>query len=159
MTETAAAAVEIAPANTSSSNCSSSSSVQQVAPPRLDTISFAVSLPAAVWSSWDEPETTRSLPGDERGIVGTIVFMKKSVMIWFGWGQLVPEVAGTTTTTTTDDTAGATDDAIPTSSMTTRAVGRGTFIVKLSSFQYVCTARTAGGVEQGPAGLCSTIRY
>jgi hypothetical protein len=87
------------------------SSVQQEAP-RLDTVSFAVSLPAAIWSSWDEPETTRSLPGDKRGIVGTIVFMKKSVMIWFGWGQLVPvpeAVDGT---------------AIPT--CMTQSVGRGT---------------------------------
>jgi hypothetical protein len=94
--------------------------VQQEAP-RLDTVSFAVSLPAAVWSSWDEPETTRSLPGDERGIVGTIVFMKKSVMIWFGWGQLVPEE--------TDGAATATD----TTPNITRSVGRGTlhYIPKL----------------------------
>jgi hypothetical protein len=89
--------------------------MQQEAP-RLDTVSFAVSLPAAVWSAWDEPETTRSLPGDERGIVGTIIFMKKSAMIWFGWGQLVPVPDGTTAATTAD--------ATPTNM--TRSVGQGT---------------------------------
>jgi hypothetical protein len=104
MTEAATAAVV----------ATSSIDVQQEAP-RLDTVSFAVSLPAAVWSSWDEPETTRSLPGDERGIVGTIIFMKKSVMIWFGWGQLVPVSEETDGAATTD----ATPDM-------TRSVGRGT---------------------------------
>lgn len=102
------AATEVATAT------SSSMDVQREAP-RLDTVSFAVSLPASVWSTWNEPETTRSLPGDERGIVGTIVFMKKSVMIWFGWGQLVPDTA---------TIPGAADGTIPANM--TRSVGRGT---------------------------------
>jgi hypothetical protein len=108
MTEATATAAVAATATTSS--------VQQDAP-RLDTVSFAVSLPSSVWSAWDEPETARSLPGDERGIVGTIVFLKKSVMIWFGWGQLVPVPEKT------NDTAATTTDAIPNM---TRSVGQGT---------------------------------
>jgi hypothetical protein len=110
----AAAAAEVATMDTRMQ-------VQQEAP-RLNTISFAVALPAAVWSSWDEPETTRSLslPGDERGIVGTIVFIQKSVMIWFGWGQLVPLPDGMDSNTD----ATTSTDAIPTSM--TRSVGQGT---------------------------------
>jgi hypothetical protein len=125
MTEAASAAVV----------ATSSMDVQQEAP-RLDTISFAVSLPAAVFSSQNEPETTRSLPGDERGIVGTIVFMKKSVMIWFGWGQLVPEET---------DGAATTTDATPNM---TRSVGRGTllYVLKLVVNMYT-HARKARAVN------------
>jgi hypothetical protein len=74
-----------------------SQDIQQVAP-RLDTVSFAV------YTGWDEPDT--ALPVDDKGIVGTIVFLKNSVMVWFGWGQLQPAAnvavsAGSDTTATT----------------------------------------------------------
>lgn len=63
--------------------------------PRMEILSFAVALPPSIVQGWDEPpidDDSNSgilgLIGSNQGIVGTIVLLKTSVMIWFGWGQL-----------------------------------------------------------------------
>lgn len=59
-------------------------------PPRLKISTFAIALPPSTAQGWDEPllaPATRSLFG-EQGIVGTITRLRKSVIIWFGWGAV-----------------------------------------------------------------------
>jgi hypothetical protein len=59
---------------------------------RIETVAFAVPLPDTIYQGWDEPAVALAarLSHESKGIVGTIVFMKKSAMVWFGWGELQP---------------------------------------------------------------------
>ena len=65
----------------------------------VEIIPFALRLPASVFQGVheDEPTTTTTRPNmmmmetallSDTGIVGTITLLKKSVLIWFGWGKL-----------------------------------------------------------------------
>ena len=59
----------------------------------LEVIPFAVRLPASIFQGFAEPDVPPQMAvHDDTGVVGTITVMRKSVMIWFGWGIL--EIAG-----------------------------------------------------------------
>lgn len=56
----------------------------------LEHTSFAVRLPASIFQAFDEPNVNPVMAAilQDTGVVGTITVMRKSVMIWFGWGKL-----------------------------------------------------------------------
>jgi hypothetical protein len=85
-----------------------------VPPLPFEILSFCVALPPSAYQGWDEPEirtATTTATNDnhnsrnhalqaaaaasatallnQQGIVGTIIILKKAVMIWFGWGKLI----------------------------------------------------------------------
>jgi hypothetical protein len=62
----------------------------------LEHMAFAVRLPAAVFQSRGEPEVNPAMAAilHDTGVVGTILIMRKSLMIWFGWGKLELEGQG-----------------------------------------------------------------
>jgi hypothetical protein len=66
--------------------------------PRTEILSFAVALPAESMRGLDEPSvrTGVELMGGH-GVVGTIVVLKKSIMIWLGWGNLQQGTGSATT--------------------------------------------------------------
>ena len=61
--------------------------------PQIPIIPFGVKLPAATLMGFDEPSMpssqtdSMSLMGDN-GIVGSIILLNNSVMVWVGWGTL-----------------------------------------------------------------------
>jgi hypothetical protein len=63
----------------------------EISPPQIPVIPFAVALPTSTLQSWDDPSPPKgnavSLMGDN-GIVGSIVLLNNSVMVWVGWGTL-----------------------------------------------------------------------
>ena len=58
--------------------------------PRIPVIPFAISLPKSTLQNFDDPTPkgdVMALMGDN-GIVGSIVLLQNSVMVWVGWGKL-----------------------------------------------------------------------
>jgi len=88
--------------------------VQEVSPPRTEMLPFAIALPpdlsfvptdpdcsTIVRNKKPLPAATASFTGggqhQSKGIVGTITMLgDKSVMIWFGWGDVNPVAQSTT---------------------------------------------------------------
>eukprot|EP00545_Synedropsis_sp_CCMP1620_P007996 CAMPEP_0119029474 /NCGR_PEP_ID=MMETSP1176-20130426/40539_1 /TAXON_ID=265551 /ORGANISM="Synedropsis recta cf, Strain CCMP1620" /LENGTH=212 /DNA_ID=CAMNT_0006985819 /DNA_START=41 /DNA_END=679 /DNA_ORIENTATION=+ len=66
-------------------------------------LTFGVPLPNDVAHDplSDLPAPVRSLMGDA-GIVGSVLLLKNSAMIWLGWGNIDTRTTTTTTTTSTD---------------------------------------------------------
>lgn len=59
---------------------------------RIQAIPFAVTLPKSTIQDFDGPElktSSISVVGDN-AVVGSIVVLKKSVMVWVGWGNIDP---------------------------------------------------------------------
>jgi len=101
--------------------------VQEVAPPRTKILPFACSIPSDMSFVPNDPDSLRKpLPPvanagmphqQEQGIVGTITFMgKKSIMVWFGWGSILPSPSPQP----------AADDQQPDESQTANSVGTAT---------------------------------
>lgn len=60
----------------------------------LEQLSFAVRLPASIFQAFDEPSSVNPAMAailHDTGVVGTILILRKAVMIWFGWGKLSAE--------------------------------------------------------------------
>jgi hypothetical protein len=55
--------------------------------PQIPVISFAVALPSSALQNVDDPASKNNLVGNN-GIVGTIIVLQNSVMVWVGWGEL-----------------------------------------------------------------------
>lgn len=57
----------------------------------VKTMSFAVSLTTSVLQGMNEPEISSTMKSilqiDDRVVVGTIVLLRSSAMIWMGWGE------------------------------------------------------------------------
>lgn len=67
-----------------------SSNVEVLETPRIPVIPFAVALPSSTLQDFDDPTpkaSTVSMVGDN-AIVGSIVLLKNSVMVWVGWGKV-----------------------------------------------------------------------
>jgi hypothetical protein len=64
-----------------------SDSVIVMSEPQIPVIPFAVALSNSALQSPGAPTLKNSLVGDN-GIVGTIILMRNSVMVWVGWGKL-----------------------------------------------------------------------
>lgn len=86
-------------AKTSNAPNSSEDEVAVLENARLDIDSFAVELP-------QEPAAAAAV-GNHRGVVGTIVFLKKSAMVWFGWGDLQKGAADASTSTAKNASVGS----------------------------------------------------
>jgi len=64
-----------------------------------EIVPFAVALPSTMLSMTTDLETSAAAATNplllmgiqNKGIVGTVWFSKSSAMLWFGWGDLVPE--------------------------------------------------------------------
>ena len=94
--------------------------------PRMEISSFAVELPSTILQGLDEPDISNSIRLGDKGMVGTIVYLKKSVMIWFGWGQL--ELGRRSNNAADDSTSSdspTTTGTTTTTTITTRTVGSG----------------------------------
>jgi hypothetical protein len=69
---------------------SQSSDVEVLETPQIPVIPFAVSLPSSTLGDFDDPTpkaSTVSIIGDN-AIVGSIILLKNSVMVWVGWGNV-----------------------------------------------------------------------
>jgi hypothetical protein len=67
-----------------------SDAVQEMKESQIPALSFAVALPTSTLQSIDDPTPkgdSISLMGDN-GIVGSIILLRNSAMIWVGWGTL-----------------------------------------------------------------------
>lgn len=62
-------------------------SVEQLSP-RIQVINFAVEIPPSALQAFDEPMPRLPVPLGDLGVVGTITVLRKSAMIWLGWGQI-----------------------------------------------------------------------
>jgi hypothetical protein len=61
-----------------------------VSEPQIPVIPFAITLPTSTLQSFDDPlpkGNSVSLMGNN-GIVGSIVLLRNSAMVWVGWGTL-----------------------------------------------------------------------
>ena len=78
--------------------------IQKATHPAIEISSFGVRIPSTIIVQGQEEElaTAPDLEND-RGIVGTITIMGNSVMVWFGWGQLV---SSSNTPTTSNSSVG-----------------------------------------------------
>lgn len=61
----------------------------------MQQLTFGVALPQSVGHETDLPEPVRQLMGDA-GIVGSILLLKNSAMIWLGWGHVDTRSGSTT---------------------------------------------------------------
>ncbi len=67
-----------------------SSKVEVLETPQIQVIPFAVSLPPSTLRDFEDPApkaSTISFIGDN-AIVGSIVLLHNSVMVWVGWGNI-----------------------------------------------------------------------
>jgi hypothetical protein len=82
--------------------------------PTLEHTAFAVRLPAAIFQGRGEPEVNPAMAAilHDTGVVGTVLVMRKSLMIWFGWGKLELEGQG--------NLASTGQSMFPTTSLATR---------------------------------------
>eukprot|EP00980_Cylindrotheca_fusiformis_P022294 scaffold9176_cov129-Cylindrotheca_fusiformis.AAC.18 len=64
-----------------------SDSVKTLSEAEIPVLPFAVSLPKAALQSRDSSPLEKTVVGD-KGIVGTIVLLTNSVMVWVGWGTI-----------------------------------------------------------------------
>jgi len=78
-----------------SSNHSSNNSVKVIMNSNensnFSSTPFAVPLPSSVFRGWQTPENIATLPTTsmDQGMVGTITYLgEKSIMVWFGWGNI-----------------------------------------------------------------------
>ena len=81
--------VEVLPPRSSPENETDGNGSLTNAPP-ISLVPFAVALPSEAIQGLDEPQPKGEsvmLVGDN-GIVGSIVFLKKSITVWVGWGSL-----------------------------------------------------------------------
>lgn len=67
-----------------------STGIEVLETPNIPVIPFAVSLPSSTLQDFDDPvpkTSTISIVGDN-AIVGSIVVLNNSVMVWVGWGNI-----------------------------------------------------------------------
>ena len=73
-----------------SSTATENKNVRLMSQNQLAVIPFAVALPTSTLQQLDEPSpkgNVLSLMGNN-GIVGSIILLKNSAMVWVGWGKL-----------------------------------------------------------------------
>jgi hypothetical protein len=112
------------------------------APPGIPVIPFAVALESSTLQGLDEPDVMKrkvsALVGNN-GVVGTIIVLQNSIIVWVGWGKVQQQQQQQQQPTlTTNNSASATPSRAT-------VVGKGTFGFSLCEegigFLAVCVVR------------------
>ena len=125
-------------------------------PPGIRCVPFAVALESSTLQGLDEPSSesrkVSALVGNN-GVVGTILFLNNSIIVWVGWGKV-----DTTTTTTSSSSSSTTAAGGSGGSITVVGCGTpemGPLVVAMPRTSYRGAFGTAGG-SSGAKGEPST---
>lgn len=90
-----------------SATTSHETDVQVLDQPGMRCVPFAVTLSSSTLEALDEPQTSArkvsALVGNN-GVVGTILFLKNSIIVWVGWGKIDSKTTNSTNEATAKTT-------------------------------------------------------